>query len=517
LAMTVPQNAEGEAYRQLEEPAPRRRTSCCAGLANKVVDKVVAALHPGHPELGRRDEEWSYASLRQEVVSSLLESSSALARGSRVEGMRQIDPQVPGLGSERSTSLGYQGSDFQDRQETDLEWIQKACAEKGLEVTEALVWQTIGKVGHARLQFQCPHQRHQIGKEYISATTGFGAPSPLGDDENKKRHAIPWFRPPRSQFYIKVRETDFVADPATLTAVEPQNGDIFPGWNMLIAVTDSEWTWQMFFSVWNVVLFAVTTVTAFQQGLTLRNYGFGLGRTAMYWVATVFKIIGPFWFARKGHKSDADMPDGRHRVGHWLRDLFCQVVGIRWLVRNAHRAITPEYLARAKVDGVAQNVGSRLGCRVPLVYTGPSANELWTEKEHMKHRLIWTVGADAVLLSMSLPLLLRSMDELQTHASVVIAVENCVSLFISFVVSLWHFMGMRQGLSLAQRYADEQLRFAQLRQQQGERGQLLSEHAQQAATRMKNITGPALRESSWHFGWVVGVWLLVVLALVKTT
>mmetsp|Transcript_51373 Transcript_51373/g.117119 ORF Transcript_51373/g.117119 Transcript_51373/m.117119 type:complete len:98 (+) Transcript_51373:2862-3155(+) len=81
----------------------------------------------------------------------------------------------------------------------------------------------------------------------------------------------------------------------------------------------------------------------------------------------------------------------------------------------------------------------------------------------------------------------------------------------------WYFMGMRQGLSLAQRYADEQLRFAQLRQQQGERGQLLSEHAQQAATRMKNITGPALRESSWHFGWVVGVWLLVVLALVKTT
>mmetsp|Transcript_90903 Transcript_90903/g.208118 ORF Transcript_90903/g.208118 Transcript_90903/m.208118 type:complete len:611 (-) Transcript_90903:419-2251(-) len=535
--------------------------------AGGVKDKVAQSFHAARqaPEAQKRKPlEWTCETLREEVVGAIMKLDLAVTREGfqrlateDVGDLQEPDPGPPSPadsfistasmeqfrgscpreelvraahamasqlargGEADPTGSGGGAGAEEEEEDADIAWIIARCRELRREVSPALAWKTLGQVARDRLKKQFPDQRLKMGTQYISVTSDGGEPRPLdppGEPGKVDRwwHIVPWLRPPRSLFYIQVRKQDFTADPSALTADEPEDSNKFPGWNMVIAVTDSEWTWQLFVSVLNVALFAVTTVTAFQQGFTLGSYGFGFWRMVMYWVATVFKVFSPFFFATQDHTADADMPDGHHRIGHRLRDLFCQAIGIRWLVRNAHRALAPEYLGRTGLDSLAKNVGSRLGCRVPLVYPGPCANQLWTEKEHMRHRLIPTIGADGVLLCMAIRLVAHSLQGTEAHGSVMIALENCVSLLISLAFSVYHYSRMKEGLKRAHNYAEKQLDFADLQVHQTGNVALLSEHAKKQAIEMKQKTKEGLKNADLQMNCVYASWVVVGVALLCT-
>mmetsp|Transcript_18364 Transcript_18364/g.40673 ORF Transcript_18364/g.40673 Transcript_18364/m.40673 type:complete len:611 (+) Transcript_18364:23-1855(+) len=536
-------------------------------LAGGVKDRVAQSFHAARqaPEAQQRKPlEWACETLREEVVGAIMKLDLAVTREGfqrlateDVGDLQEPDPGPPSPadsfistasmeqfrgscpreelvraahamasqlargGEADPTGSGGGAGAEEEEEDADIAWIIARCRELRREVSPALAWKTLGQVARDRLKKQFPDQRLKMGTQYVSVTSDGGEPRPLDPPGepgkvDKWWHIVPWLRPPRCLFYIQVRKQDFTADPSALTADEPEDSNKFPGWNMVIAVTDSEWTWQLFVSVLNVALFAVTTVTAFQQGFTLGSYGFGFWRMVMYWVATVFKVFSPFFFATQDHTADADMPDGHHRIGHRLRDLFCQAIGIRWLVRNAHRALAPEYLGRTGLDSLAKNVGSRLGCRVPLVYPGPCANQLWTEKEHMRHRLIPTIGADGVLLCMAIRLVAHSLQGTEAHGSVMIALENCVSLLISLAFSVYHYSRMKEGLKRAHNYAEKQLDFADLQVHQTGNVALLSEHAKKQAIEMKQKTKEGLKNADLQMNCVYASWVVVGVALLCT-
>jgi len=536
-------------------------SGCCTGWA-VVCERVRGGVAPvadwflaKMPEAKPREElEWKVPSLTEAVVEELLK----LGRHSGlVAGLTRLDPQgqqveytyasnianAPYSGiSELSVSTisSGQGQDFhtkgdvgiqtsqceeEDRDEeegedAEMQEIQVQCRANGLRVTAALAYKVMANVLRKQRREQCDEQRFRMGDKYQKCTTepnGRLVPLDLPEDLQGSRsvrgvnvldHAWPWKRPPRSLCYVEVAQRtvdggqQYWADPDTVTLAEPQDPKTFPGSNLLIAVTDSEWSWQMFMSVWNVIQFTVSNTLALQQALTLPTAGFGFWKCALYCIVVVVKIAGPLIWATQNHAPDPDLPEGYHRIGHRLRDLFCQAIGIRWLVRNAHRALDPEYLDSKGLNSLARNVGSRLGCRVPLVYAGPCANQLWREVEHMKHRLVPTFGADGILLIMSVLLVRASFCEHESAASKVIGIGNALFMAVSFVGLGVQLVQLWRGLSDAQLYAVAQMATSMLRP-----GSL------QAAQRTQQKTVAEMQQVCLLLTVVVLVWGILIVAL----
>jgi len=416
-----------------------------------------------------------------------------------------------GAGGGEGPTRGGLGGEHEDRARQEVAEIMGSCA---VSVAETVVWEQYAIALRKRLYEQTNEERFGFGSNYHRCTTAADGsplelhPSSPGDSDSLL-HAIPLVEPPRSKCYVQVKEEivggvpKLVADPTTLTLTPPQDKSVFPGWNLAIPVTDSQWSWQLFTSVWNSMQFAVNSALALQQAVTLPSVGLGFWKCLLYVVVVFVKIVGPFFLARKDHKPDPDMPAGFHRTGHRLRDLFCHAIGIHWLVLHAHRLLTPESLKA--VDRQAKNVGSRQGCRVPEVYLGPCENQLWLENKHMIYRLAPTIGADGVLLVLALLLVEKSFGETQTLPSRVIAVGNCAGIALSLAGLVLQLRRLWRGVEAASRYAEAQLA----------RPELLKQGTEERVRRDLDEVETGARQLRRSMRWVAVGWgvLLVVLCV----